>query len=855
MFRAAFQRAVFVVLVFACLGCVRSLAEEASKPKAAELIKSAETFFQKGDFAAAEKEWSTALELTGLTDRQIWNARFGVARSRMARKDYTAARHAFEKLALADDAPESVRGEALLNVGHTLWREQKFAEAADLFEKVSKRDDLSRFHCWEAADRARAMRRLAQGLSARDPEASRTKSPKLPKPSVVLYVATDGELDDPGTEEKPLGSLSQAVEKIRQLRRDNKIGPGGVQVLVRGGEYPVTESLKLTEADSGTAEAPVVLRAYPGEKPVFTGGVTLKGFKPVDDPEILRRLPEESRGKVVQVDLKKLGISQLPPMGRRGYGCTGPDAKPWVELYVDGKPQTLARWPNDGFVKIGKVHQAELKNWRQPPSGEAGIFEYQNEDSRQSRWTEADDAWLFGYWAYLWAIDSRKIDRIDPVKKRIEMEPCSGYDYKKGNPYYVFNLLEEIDAPGEWYLNRKTGTLYFYPPERFDESKARLSTLAGPFIETLGTSHLRVEGLTFEMGCGNGAEVGDGESVLLIGCTLRRLGNWGVSIQGGKRHGVHSCDLAILGGGGVFLIGGNKAKLIPAGHFVENCHIHDFTRVDRSYAPAIDIDGVGNRLVHNLIHDSPHHGIRLEGYEQLVELNEVCDVVQESDDQSGIDMWGNPALRGNVIRYNFWHHNGGDHLPCGQAGIRLDDMISAVEMYGNIFWDTARGHFGGIQIHGGKENVAANNLFVDCASAFSFTPWGKKRWLKNLHQGHFHNLMISDGVKPTDPPHVTKYPDLADLEGKIDHNYVWRNVTLDCPKFALREKGQNELFENVSLAKDPGFVAAATGDFTLPSDSVLYDQLGFSPIPFDEIGLYKSENRAELPSKKVWGKK
>ena len=427
------------------------------------------------------------------------------------------------------------------------------------------------------------------------------------------------------------------------------------------------------------------------------------------------------------------------------------------------------------------------------------------------------------------------------------MEPCTGYDYREGNPYYAFNLLEEIDTPGEWYLNRKTGTLYFYPPGKLDEAQVQLSTLAGPFLETHGTSHLRVEGLTFELGCGNGAEISDGESVLLIGCTFRRLGNWGVSIRGGKSHGLHSCDLAILGGGGVFLKGGNKARLIPAGHFIENCHIHDFTRIDRSYAPAAIIDGVGNRMTHNLVHDSPHHGIRLEGYEHLVELNEVCDVVQESDDQSGIDMFGNPALRGNVIRYNFWHHNGGDHLPCGQAGIRLDDMISAVTMYGNVFWDTARGHFGGIQINGGKENVAANNLFIDCSAAFSFSPWGKEYWLKRMNKGLCHKLMLSDGVKPTEPPHVTKYPDLAHLEEKISLNYVWRNVTFNCPKFALRERGKNELLENVSLSQDPGFVTAATGNFTLPTDSVLYDLLGFRPIPFDEIGLYENENRKTLP--------
>lgn len=782
-----------------------------------------------------------ALLAEDLTEAQKWNDHFGAAQSRMAQKDYAGARRAFEELAQASDATESIRGEALLSVGHTFWREGKFGEAAEAFENAAKRDDLGQFHRWEAADRAKAMRRLAQGLPARDPVASRTELPALPAPSVTLYVATDGQASNPGTKEQPFGSLSQAVERIRQLRRENSIGEGGVQVLVRGGTYRVTEPVKLTEEDSGTADGPVVFRAYPGEKPAFTGGVTLQGFTPVDDPEILRRLPEESRGKVVKINLAKQGIDSLPPMGRRGFSVNGVGAAPWVELYIDGKPQTLARWPNEGFVKIGKVHQAELKTWGQSPSGEAGIFEYQ--DPRPSRWTEADDAWLFGYWGYLWAIDSRKIKHIDPATNRIEMEPCSGYDYHTDHPYFAFNLLEEIDIPGEWYLDRQNKMLYLYPPDALENASVQLSTLTAPFLETRGTSHLRLEGLTFELGCGLGLSIRDGESVLLVGCTFQRLGNWGVAIQGGKHHGVHSCDIGILGGGGVSLLGGNKAELVPAGHFVENCHIYDFTRIDRSYAPSLHIDGVGNRATHNRIHHSPHHGICMGGYEHLVELNEVFDVVQESDDQSGIDMWGNAALRGNVIRYNFWHHNGGDHLPCGQAGIRLDDMISGVVMYGNVFWDTARGNFGGIQIHGGKENLAVNNLFIDCEAAFSFTPWGENRWVENLRTGHFHDNMLGEGVKPTEPPHVTKYPDLAHLEENADRNHIWRNVTFECPQFALRDHGQNELLENLGLNENPGFSAGDQGNFALPFDSVLYDRLGFRPIPFDEIGLYENEYR------------
>ena len=73
--------------------------------------------------------------------------------------------------------------------------------------------------------------------------------------------------------------------------------------------------------------------------------------------------------------------------------------------------------------------------------------------------------------------------------------------------------------------------------------------------------------------------------------------------------------------------------------------------------------------------------INLGGNEHLVELNEAHHVVQESDDQGAVDMFGNPTFRGNVFRYNFWHHIGSG-VACGQGGIRLDDAISGVLMYG-----------------------------------------------------------------------------------------------------------------------------------------------------------------------------
>ncbi len=275
--------------------------------------------------------------------------------------------------------------------------------------------------------------------------------------------------------------------------------------------------------------------------------------------------------------------------------------------------------------------------------------------------------------------------------------------------------------------------------------------------------------------------------------------------------------------------------------------MRDFARVDRTYAPAVHLDGVGIRVAHCLFHNSPHQAMRIEGYEHTVELNEFHSVVYESDDQSGIDLWGNPAYRGIVLRYNFFHHIGSGHDVAGQAGIRLDDFISRVLMYGNVFYRAAGGKFGGIQIHGGKDNIADNNLLIDCKHAVSFSPWGRQRWETSLRSENTRGRVRQGGVDVAQPPHRERYPDLAAMEENADRNYIWRNAAVGCGRFSNRPQSVNEFMDNVALGDDPGFAAVDRRDFRLPDDSPLNRRLGFRPIPFEEIGLYEDEHRATWP--------
>ncbi len=254
-------------------------------------------------------------------------------------------------------------------------------------------------------------------------------------------------------------------------------------------------------------------------------------------------------------------------------------------------------------------------------------------------------------------------------------------------------------------------------------------------------------------------------------------------IEGGQHHGIFACTMNTLGCGGARVAGGDRRTLTPGRHFVENCTVSDISRLKRTYTPAVHLDGCGNRIAHNLFENMPSSALRIEGNDHLIELNVIRHVVQESDDQGGLDMFGNPLYRGVVIRWNRWSDIRGGTVS-GAAGVRLDDMISGVAVQGNIFERCGGVAFGGVQIHGGKDNLVDGNLFVDCHAGISFSRWGAKRWLESIQR------FVSQA---SEPPYASRYPDLAGLkEGcgrELRHPQPLRPVWERLP--ARRRRGTN----------------------------------------------------------------
>ena len=287
-----------------------------------------------------------------------------------------------------------------------------------------------------------------------------------------------------------------------------------------------------------------------------------------------------------------------------------------------------------------------------------------------------------------------------------------------------------------------------------------------------------------------------------------------------------------MGRGGAVVRGGDRKTLTPGGQVVENCDIYDLSRIDHTYTPAVALSGVGARIAHNRLHDVLSSALNIGGNDHTIEYNEVFNAVQESDDQGGVDMYGNPTFRGNVYRYNYWHHIGnwravGDQPKCGQAGVRLDDAICGTLVYGNVFerCSTGKNGFGAVQIHGGKDNVVENNLFIDCAAAISFSPWDEKRW-RNYVAPAMTNHEIDARL------YLERYPALASLSENANTNTFSKNVLVRCGEM-LRHSSKSVNAQDNTMLQD--------GDTRLRPDNPLMHRKGFDPIPIDKIGLYEDE--------------
>ncbi len=778
-------------------------------------------------YAAATPEPLTAMLLEERLDRA-----FSDVAAAWGRGDFAGVRERCLALAGDRNLPAHVRSYAHLRAAQSHQAERDPQAAAAEYARVAGNPDYPWVHREEAREVREELLRRIRGLPARGPQASRTRIPEVESFAAEVAVSPQGDDAAEGSVRRPFATFTRARDEIRALR--NRGVSGAVLVRVLPGTYPLrTTALTLEARDSGREDAPVVWRAEPPGRAVLYGGRGLGDFGPVTDPMVRRRIPEAARDQVRQTDLRAQGITEFPDLQVRGFGQPTPPST--LEVFQGNRPLTLARWPNRGMVGIRELVEPGSR-----ADGRPSVIGYL--DDRHARWVDAPDAWIFGYFHFLWADAALPVGRIDPEARTLATAEPYHYggramDTRQGIQYYAFNLLEELDTPGEWYLDRARGILYLIPLD--DAGPApEIGLLDGPMIRLDGVTNVRFEGLVLDLGRSDGLVARDSSRIVVAGCTVRRFAGTGISMRGGERNVVLSSHVHTVGRRGIEMVGGDRTTLTPANHVVENSRIHTFGRIDRTYTPAIQLEGVGNRVAHNRMHDGPSSAMRIEGNDHEVEFNDFHDLVTESDDQGAIDMFGNPTYRGLVFRHNRFRDIGktdGGPVVHGQAGIRFDDAISGMTVYGNVFIRSAQGNFGAIQIHAGRDNLIDNNLFVECRHGIS-GGWNPG----NPHWRAARRDPPPPGVLDT-PLYRERYPALATMHEAPGVNHGWRNLFVDVANPTGRARGM-DLFQNLSLA-GPGFVAPEAGDHRFRPGAPALARIAFRPLPLDQIGLYNDRHR------------
>jgi len=708
-------------------------------------------------------------------------------------------------------------------------------------------------------------------------------------PSVVsgmeYFVATDGKDDNPGTQDFPFATLIRARDEIREKNAAGELKTP-VSVYVRGGKYFLGETFRLSEQDSGTSDALITYGAYPGEKPILSGGSRLTGWKPY-------------QGKIYQSELSQ------SEKGRWKFR----------QLFVNGKRQIRARYPN--YDATNALYGGWLKITESLPGGENGkAFRYSPE-SCFAFWekpSQGEMNVILGCCGYHCIIPIASRDEetrtitltrapINPPEVGLKPESISepvqsAWDFKlfgeycgtldttikwcTKTRYFVENLLEELDTPGEWCLDSESGIVYYWPEESIEKldivaprldclidmdrvSYVKLSGLM--FTETAdGDNYLRTggdgygamypqEGLNY---CGEAVHLNDCQYCTVEKNVFESVGGNGIYLEGyNLRNEIFQNEIRYPGNCAVVLLGSEAEH--PLYNRVANNHIHH-TGVYGKYCPAVFLGmSNGNFIEHNQIEYVPHHAVNLSNNclgRNYVEYNRIRFACQETSDNGAINSWmegGHDGMvrrdierAGHIIRYNFITDvPGRGAIDAGTStlsfGIYLDNYSSNCVVYGNI---VARISHAGILVHSGKNNLIENNILADNGSQMRFQEFWHPLGLGFMEHNCFRRniLYFSTPQKVFDlklwnekTVSQSDYNILWNHRGS-EYEFAWGHKDKTVSPIESFEGWRALGYDTHSVICDPMFTAPDQDDYHLKPESPAW-KLGFQPIPYEQIGI------------------
>ncbi len=573
------------------------------------------------------------------------------------------------------------------------------------------------------------------------------------------YVALNGDDANPGTATKPFVSLARARNAVRE-----KVAVGldrNWLVLVRGGTYPQTRTLAFGPEDSGTERYSITYAAAPGETVVLSGGRKISGWKKGEGQLWTVELPEVKAG---QWHFRQLFVG-----GRRATRARTPNADdqtPWWHIRtssvaaVNYDPATNVPPPED--VEITVALTGRVQAYRNLRDVELVYIANNNNSRKPLGWVDEKEQVLTLSPPHHWNPKAFGTEWIYNIPS-------------KGVACFLENALELLDQPGEWYLDRQTGFLTYWPRKGEDLSRDEVMAPVVPrtLLAVMGTREKPVTNLHFkglhvnhiEWAVPSWGYLGMAVCTMAVGTDPEpgwRFVDAAVEfeharscsfVEGGIAH-VGSMALCLRRGTASIVIEGNEifdsgGGGIGAGYMenaaygyvhappperdecceyrIANNYVHDCGTDDFGAAGILLAECKDSVVAHNLIHDTAYFGIGFAGSQKakvpfagnnLIENNEIYRAMKVTVDGAGLYATFDQAGESSRIRGNVIHDispNRFNHRalgPYSAAGIYLDGGNSGCRYERNICWNTTSPLFG----NGPGRNAWAENIFVNSGS-------------------------------------------------------------------------------------------------------------------------------------------
>jgi len=641
--------------------------------------------------------------------------------------------------------------------------------------------------------------------------------------SINLYVSPEGSdawsgnRKDPNRDgsDGPYATVERARDTIRTLKEKGKfVKP--VIVYIREGLYELNEPLVFTPEDSGSDEYPIIYSAYPGESPVFSGGRRVTGWKR---------------------DRNGMWIVELPDVKNGDWY--------FRQLFVNGRRCIRARVPNDSFFHVDGMISMD----------DQAKFAFRD-SAIKKEWVDLGNVEVFAL--QKWAEFRMFIKDVDETHNTVILSrQCRPSNREENARFRIENVFEELDVPGEWYLNSTTGILSYIPRKREDMTKAEVFA---PFLNDLVrfkgepqnkrfVKHITIRGLTFVYTDWSIPENGYADvqaaydipavitaegavSVTIDKCIIKHHGNYGIEFAYGcTNNDITGNEITDMGAGGV-KIGEprnreNESEKTYSNNASDN-HIFDIGLVYPAACGIIIFRSGKNKIAHNHIHDTYYTGIsngwswgyaETDTKENIIEYNHVHNIGRGMLS----DMGGNYNLGvqpGTVIRNNLFHDI--TSYGYGGWGIYTDEGSSYILIENNIVFRTKTG---GFHQHYGRENIVRNNIFA-------FAQLGQI--IRTREEKHLSFIFERNIVYWNNGPLLGS--NWTNNQYFLDYN-LYYNANEDTVKFKewTFEEWQKRGQDVHSIIADPLFENPIEGDFTLKKKSPAIE-LGFTPINMNTVG-------------------